>query len=151
MELVAGNVAAVCPLVPGVLPFAGPSMVTDAASSNEIKVDEATRRVTVTDSNGEIKFDKATSRWQCEFHDWVHMLWHSKAWFHSKYVDNPVGSWAFASVCGQVHFDPDDGDVVISRQEFARLLWRCEPMCDRPPICQWIAQDECPEDIWWRA
>ena len=84
------------------------------------------------------------------FHDWVHMLWHSKEWFDSN-ADTPVGGWAFESQHGQAHGDPEFGDVVISRQEFARLLWRCESMGDRPPVCQWIAPDECPEDIWWRA
>jgi len=131
-ELVAAQVAAVCPLVPSLVPFAGPVMLTGA------------------NSNDEIKLDKATQRWQCEFHDWVHMLWHSKEWFDSN-ADTPVGGWAFESQHGQAHGDPEFGDVVISRQEFARLLWRCESMGDRPPVCQWIAPDECPEDIWWRA
>ena len=43
-ELVGAQVAAVCPLVPSLVPFAGPVMLTGANSNDEIKLDKATQR-----------------------------------------------------------------------------------------------------------
>jgi len=132
----AGQVAAVCPLTPC---FARPIMVADQLQADKDLADHSWQN---------LEFNKATRLWQGEFHDWVRMLWYSDEWYSTN-ADTPIGGWAKETTF--CHYNPEDGDVVISRQEFARLLWRCASMGDQAPICQWVAPDECPNDIAWRT
>ena len=136
---VAGQVTAVCPLVLVPSSACAPIMVADQLQAEKDLAAQSWQN---------LEFNKATRLWQGEFHDWVRMLWYSEEWYSTN-ADTPIGGWAKETTF--CHYNPEDGDVVISRQEFARLLWRCASMGDRAPICQWVAPDECPNDIAWRT